>query len=82
MIKAGAKKFPGMKNCPKYGYRDIHFDGDKWADAKKYIPEDYDLVLMRVNTGEVIPGWACGYKFEGLRLKPEHVVKYWKRKLD
>lgn len=82
MIKAGAKKYPGVKKSPKYSYRDIYFDPGKWADASRFLPEDYDLVLMRLTNGKTITGWSVGLKWEGLRLQPEDNVKYWKRKLD
>lgn len=78
MIKVGAK-YETPKGLRTYTYRDIEFKED-WADAKEYLPEDYDLVTALLSTGKTIPAWTYGKTWEGLYIKPEHEVIAWKRR--
>ena len=63
-----------------YSYKDVHYDLEGWAEASKYLPEDYDLVYLKTENKKVIPGWSIGKSWDGLRLKPEHKISHWKRK--
>lgn len=63
-----------------YTYRDVHFDIDGWADSKQYLPDDFDLVYMKIEGKKVIPGWVTGSSWSGLRIKEADQVLYWKRK--
>jgi hypothetical protein len=65
-----------------YTYQDVDYDLDGWADAKKCLPEDFDLVYMRLKRERTIPGWVNGTKWHGLRLKSDDEVVLWKRKLE
>lgn len=62
-----------------YTYKDIRFDVDGWANSKKFLPEDFDLVLLRLKRERTIPGWINGMKWEGIRLKKDDLVMFWKR---
>jgi hypothetical protein len=64
-----------------YNYQDVQYDIDGWVDSKKYLPEDFDLVYMRLKREKVIPGWISGTSWLGLRLKPDDEVTFWKRKV-
>lgn len=64
----------------KHFYRDVSYDTDGWADAKKWIPADYDLVWMRIKNRKTIVGWAVGKKWYGLRLRHGDEVEFWKKK--
>ena len=64
----------------KVSYKDVRFDKDKWANAKSYLPADYDLVYMRLDSDITIAGWSNGNSWEGLRLRENDHVLYWKRK--
>lgn len=63
-----------------YTYKDVFYDIDGWADVSKFLPDDYDLVYMKIDGKKTIPGWICGSSWQGLRLKAEDKVLYWKRK--
>jgi hypothetical protein len=91
MIKVGdIRKHVTIKN-PKlrrsykrkifYGYQDIPYDIDGWADGKKYLPEDFDLVYMRLKREKTIVGWINDTCWNGWRLKSDDEVVSWKRKL-
>jgi hypothetical protein len=64
----------------KVGYRTIQYEKGGWVNAKKFLPEDFDLVYMKIRGKKDITGWANGYKWEGLRLKDDDEILYWKRK--
>jgi hypothetical protein len=90
IIKVGAIKECIISTNPKtgrpqkkkvlYTYRDVFFDIDGWADCKRYLPEDYDLVYMRLARERTIPGWISGTAWMGIKLKDDDIVKFWKRK--
>lgn len=61
-----------------FGVLDIKKDIDGWVDAKIYRPFPYDLVHMKTET-KTKSGWWTGLKWEGLRLKADDKVKYWKQ---
>lgn len=63
-----------------YTYRHVEYDLDGWADCARFLPEDFDLVFMRLKRDRIIPGWIAGKTWAGLRLKKEDVVLFWKRK--
>jgi hypothetical protein len=65
-----------------YTYKDVEYDIDGWADCKRFLPDDYDLVFLRLFREKTIPGWISGSSWYGLRLKKEDSVTYWKRKED
>lgn len=60
-------------------YKTILYDSDGWVDAKKYMPADYELCLLKIKDKKTQPGWASGLKWDGLRIKEEDEVLYWKR---
>jgi hypothetical protein len=62
-----------------YTYKDIKFDIEGWANSKKFLPEDFDLVLLRLKREKIIPGWIIGMKWTGLRLKKDDEVMFWKK---
>lgn len=83
MIKLGTTKKKGSKKC--YSYMDVKTDYDGWVDSTQYLPVDYDLVYVRVNNGINVRtkvGWYTGYEFDGLHLKDNEKIEYWKRKGD
>ena len=51
---------------------------DQWVDASKYLPGDYDLVIMKTET-KTFPGWFSGIAWDGYRVPPNSNVLYWKR---
>jgi hypothetical protein len=92
MIKVGNVKESIQKKDKKsgkmkkveilYSYKDVHYDIDGWADSNLFLPDDYDLVYMKIEGKKIMPGWISATSWNGLRLKPEGKVVYWKRKLE
>jgi hypothetical protein len=68
------------KTAVFYTYKDIQFDIDGWADSKRFLPDDFDLVYMRLKREKTVAGWIAGTIWIGLRLKPDDKVIAWKRK--
>ncbi len=68
------------KEKRKMGYTDVQYDADKWADAKRFLPADYDLMYLKSPDHiKTIPGWSTGTKWDGLNLKTNASVLYWKK---
>ncbi len=84
--KVGVKYPPnGDRDIPvtqwkNFLYNHVAVDEDGWADCNKYLPADYDLVLVKVEGKPVMAGWISGVEWDGLKLQSNDKVKYWKRK--
>lgn len=79
-LKVG-RKIPSTKIV--FQYKDVDFDLDGWADATKYRPVDFDLVLLQIEGREKpISGWAVGNTWDSVRMKDKDIVLTWKRKRE
>ena len=70
---------PRTKKNEKCTYQDVTYDADKWADAKKYLPIDFDLCYLKTAT-ITVPGWHCTNTWDGNRVTPDMDILYWKLK--
>lgn len=61
----------------KFTYKDVEYDCDQWADAKKYMPADFDLVYMKTKN-KIFNGWAYVDSWDGAKISPEDEVLFWK----
>jgi hypothetical protein len=81
MLKVG-KDFVFDKKKGKgrgFLYDDVQYDSDQWADAKKYLPADFDLLYLKIeNHPRIIPGWSIGKKWDGLDMQEKYIVTHWK----
>lgn len=82
MQKVRKTKVHTLGRTRKFSYRDILFDEDGWADAKKYLPGDYDLVFLDIEGKPPTSGWSIGDDWDGLYIEKGDKVLYWKRKPD
>lgn len=64
-----------------YKYTDAKSDIEGWHDPKLWLPLPFDLCLVKLQDRTRV-GWWSGKCWEGLRIKPEDCVKYWKRHED
>lgn len=80
-MKVGRDKI-SKPRLREFSYRDIFYDEDGWADATKYLPEDFDLITMKMKNGDYKSGWSIGNSWRGARLRKDDEVLYWKRKSD
>lgn len=80
-----------MKKVGKYvfketdkvlSYKTVVSDIDGWVDAKKYLPVDYDLMYLKIKDKPTAHGWIVGRKWDGLKIKPEDEILYWKKKQE
>lgn len=63
----------------KFLYTDVPVDADGWADAKKYMPDDYHLCSLKIKDRDKIqPGWASKLSWDGVRVSGTDEVLYWK----
>lgn len=53
-----------------------------WIDVSEYLPVDFDLCLLKTDNNKILTGWYNEYEWDGLNVDDEHVIKFWKRKLD
>lgn len=65
----------------KVAYKDVYKNVNEWVNASKYIPIDYDLVMVRLSNGDLTYGWAQGSTWQGVLITPETRVIAWKKKL-
>lgn len=81
MFKVGVLIFDkklGKKRLTRYD--EVEYDDDEWVDASRYMPADFDMMNLKVRDRErIMPGWATGKKWDGLNIKPDYQVLYWKR---
>lgn len=78
MFKVGVSYLDEKKN-ERYSYKNVFFDEDGWADAKKYVPEDFDLVSVKIKNKKICSAWVNGKTWDGLKIKREDEVLAWKR---
>ena len=81
-ITTVAKDGKSRKTAVPYSYRDVEYDDYGWADSKKYLPEDFDLVYMKLARERIITGWINGTHWCGVRLKQDDKVLFWKRDIE
>lgn len=66
-----------------FSYINIYFDNEKWADASKFLPGDFDLCYCKVKgESRILPGWHTGFSWDGSKIKPSHEILYWKLNYD
>jgi hypothetical protein len=85
-MKANVSKFmPCWKRLkPPYNvgkddfqYKDTLRDYDGWIDVEFCKPLPYDLVKMKTPS-KICNGWWNGREWEGIRLREDEKVLYWK----
>lgn len=84
MIKVGAFKCwkensKGKKVSVEFNYNDVRFDEDGWADAKEFMPADFELCLLKIKDKKTKSGWASALKWDGLNIEDKDQVLYWKK---
>lgn len=62
-----------------YSYRDVAFENG-WADTKKFLPQDFDMVYGETTDGSVKSCWSNGSSWDGLRIKNGDQIVRWRRK--
>ncbi len=66
-----------------FAYIDIKYEPEKWADSSKYLPAEFDLCYCKIkNRNLSLPGWYTGISWDGLNIKPEYEVLFWKLNYD
>lgn len=64
----------------KFVYKRIPRDKEGWSDASAHKPRDFDLCQLKVEGKGIVTGWACGSVWDGLHLREQDKVLYWKKK--
>lgn len=79
-IKKVGRWYPSLKKTFLYG--DCEYN-EKWADANKYLPADFDLVWCKIqDMPKPLTGWHTGTGWDGLKMQPEYKVLSWKMNYD
>ncbi len=81
-ILSSFRNSKGRINNIFVSYNDVEFDENGWADAEKFLPEDYDLVSIRVEGKKDTYGWVVGEYWDGVLLRSRDKVIAWKRELE
>lgn len=79
--KVGAERKINGKSR-RFTYSNVLYDAHGWADAEKFLPADYDLVMLKLEGNKLRNGWSNGLSWDGLHLKKSEKVLMWKRKID
>jgi hypothetical protein len=82
ILKVGRDKIDDGMKIRNVTYKDVRYDEDGWADAKRFIPADYDLVYLKIEGEPTTSGWSTGNNWDGLQIKEEHNILYWKKKQE
>jgi len=61
-----------------YKYTDADTDIDGWTDPMLWLPIPYDLCWLKT-ANKTRTGWWTGKIWDGLRLRPEESVLFWKK---
>jgi hypothetical protein len=78
MKKVGKKYFNGKK-MRLFSYKEVVCDAEGWVKAEDFLPPDYDLVSVKIGD-TTISGWHTGHYWDGLKLRFNEDVIYWKRR--
>jgi hypothetical protein len=55
-------------------------DSDGWVTVEKFLPMNLELVEIETEDFKRMSAWYFRGKWEGIRLKPHHVVAKWRKK--
>jgi hypothetical protein len=61
-----------------YKNSDVQTDIDGWVNPTLWLPLAFDLCWLKTEK-RVCTGWWTGKEWEGLRLKKDESILYWKR---
>lgn len=83
MMKVGCNKIIDKKTGKqrKFSYADIDYETNKWVDASKFLPADFDLVYIKTPKRiKTIPAWSVGSNWDGLNIKIDEKITHWKKR--
>lgn len=80
MVQRVGKHRSGTKK--DFTYVMCTHDADGWVKACDFLPEDYDMCYLKLSDGRSKRGWFNGYCWDGLRIKVDDEIVYWKRSKD
>lgn len=78
-LKVGKSLIEKNGKTKELTYTDVPTDIDGWVDSSKYLPEDFDLVELRMEDNIIESGWAIGSTWDGLYVDSDSKVNYWRR---
>lgn len=61
----------------KLTYDFIVPDNNGWVDNRLFIPANFDLVMVKLESGVKVFGWIEDKKWNGNKLFPISQVSYW-----
>lgn len=82
MLKVGHSIVPFKGKTRLLGYDLIDYQDDGFADANKYIPNDFDMCFLTTSLGKRMNGWWTGQEFYSIRLLPGDVIVSWRKCKD
>lgn len=72
----------GIKTPKRWRYKNVVYDSERFADATKYLPKDYDICDLKVQqeAGKIFSGWHTGTGWDGRKLLKDYTVTHWRRR--
>lgn len=68
-------------NEKPFNYSNVSFDNNKWADASKFLPREFDLCYCKTND-RILSGWHTGISWDGHRIRSTDEILFWKLNYD
>lgn len=65
-----------------FTYFNVKYDADGWANVTEWLPQDYDMCLLKNDKGTIKIGWRSGFVWDGLTITINDKFIAWKRKLN
>ena len=73
------ESWKGCNNILRYGYKDVPFQPDGWVSPSVALPMEYDLVLVKTESGKRFPAWYTGFEWDGKHIDKDFKVLLWRR---
>lgn len=67
----------------KFAYSDVVYDKNGWADAKKFLPLDFDLLFLKIKGKQkIFSGWHNDKHWEGSKINRKDDILFWKKNVQ
>lgn len=65
-----------------FSYMDIPNCKEGWISTEDFLPEDFDLVMLKDQNNRISKGWMNGNSWDGSKITKRQVIKFWKRDFE
>jgi hypothetical protein len=69
------KSIKTKSGCRYLSYTDVP---SGWVSIEDFLPNDYDLLLVKTKSGRIYKAWLSHNIWDGLKIKQSDTVEFWK----